>query len=143
MFRHYQIRHSRHFFFHASSTEKPATNRTVSNNSNAQFSGVHTVQLYRDSGFRSGRQCISVCDPVPETHLHSGTISGSMSRDQRDHSICTAETGCTACAQLIVSGLASDSPMYLIFPSSTSFLSSPTYSNLSAANPDRNSSHRR
>ena len=45
-----QIRYSRHLFFHASSTEKPATNRTVSNNSNAQFSGVHTVQLYQDSG---------------------------------------------------------------------------------------------
>ena len=64
-----------------------------------------------------------ICNP--SNHLHSGTISGSMSRDQRDHSICTAVIGCTACARLMVSGLASDNPMYLTFPSSTNFLSSP------------------
>jgi hypothetical protein len=62
-------------------------------------------------------------------HLQSGTISGSMSRDQRDHSICTAVIGCTACARLMVSGLASDNPMYLTLPSSTSFLSSPICDN--------------
>ena len=48
-----------------------------------------------------------------------------MSRLQSDHSICTALMGCTACARLIVSGLASESPMYFTFPSSTNFLSSP------------------
>ena len=63
-------------------------------------------------------------------HLQSGTISGSMSRDQRDHSICTAVIGCTACARLMVSGLASDNPMYLTFPSSTNFLSSPICNDL-------------
>ena len=62
-------------------------------------------------------------------NLQSGIISSSISRLQRDHSICTAVMGCTACALLIVSGLASDRPIYLTFPSSTSFLSSPTYSN--------------
>lgn len=33
--------------------------------------------------------------------------------------------GCTACARLIVSRLASDGPMYFTFPSSTNFFSSP------------------
>ena len=60
-------------------------------------------------------------------NLHSGIISSSISRVQIDHSICTAVMGCTACALLIVSGLASDRPIYLTFPSFTSFLSSPTY----------------
>ena len=63
-------------------------------------------------------------------HLQSGTISGSMSRDQRDHSICTAVIGRTACARLMVSGLASDNPIYLTFPSSTNFLSSPICNDL-------------
>ena len=60
-----------------------------------------------------------------EKYLQSGIISCSISRVQRDHSICTAVMGWTACALLIVSGLASDNPMYLIFPSCTSFFSSP------------------
>ena len=64
---------------------------------------------------------------VNKINLQSGIISSSISRLQRDHSICTAEMGCTACALLIVSGLSSDKPIYLTFPSSTSFLSSPTY----------------
>ena len=61
------------------------------------------------------------------TYLQSGIISSSISRVHRDHSICKAVMGCTAWALLIVSGLASDRPIYLTFPSSTSFLSSPTY----------------
>ena len=60
-----------------------------------------------------------------DKYLQSGTISCSISRVQRDHSSCTAVMGWTACALLIVSGLASDNPMYLIFPSWTSLLSSP------------------
>ena len=58
-------------------------------------------------------------------YLHVGIISCSTSRDQRDHSSWTAVIGWTACALLIVDADASDSPMYFIFPSSTSFLSSP------------------
>lgn len=50
-----------------------------------------------------------------------------MSRVQRDHSICKAVMGWTACARLIVSGLASDKPIYFTFPSSTNLLSSPIY----------------
>lgn len=61
------------------------------------------------------------------TNLHRETISTSISRDQRDHSICTALIGCTAWARLIVSALASDNPMYLTIPSSTNFFSSPIY----------------
>jgi hypothetical protein len=59
-------------------------------------------------------------------HLHRGTTSSSISRDQRDHSICRAVMGWTACARLIVFTLASERPIYLTFPSSTSFFISPT-----------------
>ncbi|MFS8009078.1 hypothetical protein Hanom_Chr14g01280301 [Helianthus anomalus] len=40
---------------------------------------------------------------------------------------CTAVTGCTAWALLMVDADASDNPTYLILPSSTSFFSSPIY----------------
>ena len=58
-------------------------------------------------------------------HLQVGIISSSTSLDHKDHSSCTAVMRRTACALLIVEAEASDSPMCLILPSSTSFLSSP------------------
>lgn len=62
-----------------------------------------------------------------QVYLQSGTISSSISRVHKDHSICNAVMGCTAWARLIVSELASDNPMYFTFPSSTNFLSSRIY----------------
>jgi len=126
----YQIRCSGHLFCDPSSAKKPFANRTVRNNSNGQFSSVHRaqcIQLHDTNHEESSRMMHLVCwsSWSSRAHLQSGTISGSMSRDQRDHSICTAVIGCTACARLTVSGLASDNPMYLTFPSSTNFLSSP------------------
>lgn len=59
------------------------------------------------------------------THLHVGTISSSKSLDHKDHSFWTAVNGWTAWALLIVEAEASDRPTYFIFPSSTSFFSSP------------------
>lgn len=59
-------------------------------------------------------------------HLQVGTMSASVSLDHKDHSICTAVIGCTACALLIVEAEASDKPMYFILPSLTSSLSAPT-----------------
>lgn len=40
----YQIRVSGHLFCDSSSAEKPFANRTVGDNSNGQFSSVHTAQ---------------------------------------------------------------------------------------------------
>ena len=60
-------------------------------------------------------------------NLQSGIISSSISRVHKEYSICKAVMGWTAWALLIVSTLASDNPMYFIFPSSTSFLSSSIY----------------
>ncbi|MFS8008422.1 hypothetical protein Hanom_Chr14g01272641 [Helianthus anomalus] len=59
--------------------------------------------------------------------LQVGIISSSTSLDCKDHSICTAVIGCTACALLMVDADASDNPTYLILPSSTNFFSSPIY----------------
>lgn len=59
-----------------------------------------------------------------ETDLQRGIISSSISRVQREYSVWRAVIGWTAWALLIVSALASDSPIYLILPSSTNFLSS-------------------
>lgn len=61
------------------------------------------------------------------TNLQRGMISSSTSRVHREYSISKAVMGWTEWALLIVSTLASDKPMYLIFPSSTSFLSSPIF----------------
>lgn len=71
--------------------------------------------------------CNTKANPMLKLHsdLQRGTISGSMSRVHRDHSIYNALIRCTACARLIVFGLASESPMYFTLPSSTNFFSSP------------------
>lgn len=61
------------------------------------------------------------------TNLQTGMMFFSISRVIKEYSICIAVIGWIACALLMVSMLASQSPMYLIFPSSTSFLSSPIY----------------
>mmetsp|Transcript_38084 Transcript_38084/g.77033 ORF Transcript_38084/g.77033 Transcript_38084/m.77033 type:complete len:213 (-) Transcript_38084:382-1020(-) len=53
---------------------------------------------------------------------HSGTRSASRLRTTSDHSCWMAVRGWMLCATRISSGVASDSPRYLIFPSSTSFL---------------------
>jgi len=54
--------------------------------------------------------------PIPNS-AHNGTISASKSRASRLHSICTHVIGQTACARLMVSTDASESPTYLILPS--------------------------
>ena len=69
-----------------------------------------------------------------EQNLQRGMISFSISRVHKDHSICTAVMGWTVCARPIVSGLASDNPMYFILPSSTSFFSSPILTNITNFN---------
>lgn len=54
-------------------------------------------------------------------HLHCFHFEfTSDSRVHRLHSSCTAESGWTACALRMSSGLVSLTPMYLILPSSTS-----------------------
>ncbi len=59
-----------------------------------------------------------------------GTTAVSMSRLKTDHSDCTAVIGATAAARRIVSADASESPMWLIFPASTSSVSAPTVSSI-------------
>ena len=64
---------------------------------------------------------------VNDFHLHVGITASSASLVHKDHSSCTADMGWTAWALLIVSGEASDRPMYLTLPSSTSFFRAPIY----------------
>ncbi len=52
----------------------------------------------------------------------------------KDHSSCTAEMGCMACARLISSGVASDRPRYLTLPDSTSFCTNSPFALSQVAN---------
>ena len=47
---------------------------------------------------------------MPRSRTVSRTPSSSTSRVHSDHSVCSAVTGCTACARRIVSGAASEMP---------------------------------
>lgn len=111
------------------STEKTTTQRAVRYNRNAKLPikrKGHKAPSWSNGepDAIKSNQLQEMCGP----YLHRGTIPSSMSRVQRDHSICTAVIGWTAWARLMVSGLASDRPIYLTFPSSTSFFSPFIYS---------------
>ena len=60
----------------------------------------------------------------------TGRTFGSGSRVHKEYSDCRAVTRCTACARRIVSGPASDMPMWRILPSATSSARVPTVSSI-------------
>src|SRR5256885_7147694 len=67
----------------------------------------------------------------PPLSLHDPLPTPSGSRVHSEYSVCTAVTGCTACARRIVSGAASEMPAWRILPASTSSLSAPQVSSRS------------
>ena len=68
--------------------------------------------------------------PIPSSRTVSSTSLSSGSRDHSEYSLCSAVTGCTACARRIVSGDASDRPMCRTLPASTSSAIAPTVSSI-------------
>ena len=64
---------------------------------------------------------LKLTKPIPSSSS-TGMISFSGSRQNREYSLCSAVTGCTACARRIVCTPASESPKWRTFPASIELL---------------------
>ena len=67
--------------------------------------------------------------PMPSS-ARTGITSFSRSRHHMEYSLCTAATGCTACALRIVPAAASDMPKFSTFPAWMSSLTVPATSSM-------------
>ena len=101
--------------------------------SNVVFSSICPVRKPLPSGLNGTK-------PMPSSSS-TGSISFSGSRHHREYSLCSAVTGCTACARRIVCTPASDSPKCLTLPSRIRSL--PCQPRLRSARSDRRGAGRR
>ena len=67
--------------------------------------------------------------PMPSSS-HAASTSSSGRRHHSEYSLCTAVTGCTACARRIVPAAASDMPKCFTLPASMSSLTAPATSSI-------------
>ncbi len=67
----------------------------------------------------------------------AGSTARSMSRENSDHSVCTAVMGWTAEARRMVSADASDSPRWRTLPAATSAAMAPTVSSIGTSGSGR------
>ena len=120
---------TRAWFARRASAESRGTTLRKSSLANVVLSVIVPVR----NPFPSG---LNGTSPMPSSSS-TARISCSGRRHQSEYSLCTAATGCTACARRMVSAPGSDSPKCLTLPSSISSFTVPATSSIGTSGSTR------